>query len=99
VESLGSFRARVEKTMLKLIREANVYTRWSNPDREYEELVSRFVARALDASGSNDFFLDSFVPWMAEVARLGISSLDDGRAPNQRHGCRRRSAESRIPNV
>jgi (1->4)-alpha-D-glucan 1-alpha-D-glucosylmutase len=72
VESLGSFRARVEKTMLKLIREAHVYTRWSNPDREYEELVSRFVARALDASGSNDF-LDSFVPWMAEVARLGSS--------------------------
>ena len=73
VESLGSFRARVEKTMLKLIREAKVYTRWSNPDREYEELVSRFVARALDASGSNDF-LDSFVPWMAEVARLGSAN-------------------------
>jgi (1->4)-alpha-D-glucan 1-alpha-D-glucosylmutase len=67
---LGTLQERVAKTMLKIIREAKTHTRWSNPDVEYEEVVARFVARALDATRRN-VFLDSFITWMKDVAGFG----------------------------
>ena len=49
-DALNSMRERVERYMEKAIREAKLYTSWTEPDEAYESAVKRFLAALLDPS-------------------------------------------------
>ncbi len=74
-EGLGAFRGRILAYMEKAIREAGVHTSWTNANEEYEGAVAHFVDALLTPSG-NDLFLQEFLPFAREIARLGaLNSL------------------------
>jgi (1->4)-alpha-D-glucan 1-alpha-D-glucosylmutase len=56
--ALARFCARVQETMVKAVREAKERSSWSNPDADYEAVLGRFVAGALDGSRPNPFLQD-----------------------------------------
>jgi (1->4)-alpha-D-glucan 1-alpha-D-glucosylmutase len=66
-----AFRVRVIGYMTKALREAKVHTSWLSPDETYEAAVARFVASVLDSRRAGPF-LQSFLPFQARVAELGI---------------------------
>jgi (1->4)-alpha-D-glucan 1-alpha-D-glucosylmutase len=72
---LGAFAARVQATMTKAVREAKERSSWSNPNAEYEAMLGRFVAGALDGSRPNPFVADMH-GFVMRLARPGaINSL------------------------
>jgi (1->4)-alpha-D-glucan 1-alpha-D-glucosylmutase len=71
-EALAGFAARIEAAMIKSIREAKVHSNWNAPSAPYEEEVAGFIEDALDIARPNAF-LESFLPFQAEVARRGVA--------------------------
>lgn len=72
---LARFAERVQVTMTKAVREAKERSSWSNPNAEYEAVLGRFVAGALDGSKPNPFLADMH-GFLASLARPGaINSL------------------------
>jgi (1->4)-alpha-D-glucan 1-alpha-D-glucosylmutase len=69
--SRDAFVDRICTYMTKALREAKVRTSWLSPDEEYEEAVRRFVKAILDPRRGGQF-LDTFLPFQARVAELGI---------------------------
>jgi (1->4)-alpha-D-glucan 1-alpha-D-glucosylmutase len=69
-ESWHSFSERIEKYMLKALREAKENTSWINPNTEYESAAVAFVKRLLAPSEKNKFLAD-FLPFQKQVARIG----------------------------
>lgn len=69
-ESWHSFSERIEKYMLKALREAKENTSWINPNTEYESAAVAFVKRLL-APGEKNKFLADFLPFQKQVARIG----------------------------
>jgi (1->4)-alpha-D-glucan 1-alpha-D-glucosylmutase len=65
------FRERIENYMLKAIREAKQNTSWINRNTEYETAVTSFVKAVLDA-GTENRFLNDFVPFQRRIARIGL---------------------------
>jgi (1->4)-alpha-D-glucan 1-alpha-D-glucosylmutase len=65
------FTNRIEAYMLKAIREAKQNTSWINQNAEYEGAVSSFV-RNLLKDGSDNPFLNEFLPFERRVARIGV---------------------------
>ena len=65
------FRERIERYMLKAIREAKQNTSWINRNAEYESAVSSFVNKLLDRETENRF-LNDFIPFQQQVARIGM---------------------------
>ncbi|HZB93712.1 MAG TPA: malto-oligosyltrehalose synthase, partial [Stellaceae bacterium] len=75
VSGVEVFAARVQGTMVKAVREAKERSSWSNPNTEYEAVLGRFVAGALDASKPNPFLVDMH-GFVAGLARPGaVNSL------------------------
>jgi (1->4)-alpha-D-glucan 1-alpha-D-glucosylmutase len=70
-ETLAAFRTRLTAYMTKALREAKVHTSWLSPDETYERAVTRFIEAILDRRRS-PLFLNSFVPFQARVAELGM---------------------------
>ncbi len=70
-EVLDPFSERVSAYAIKALREAGDMTDWDRPHAAYEEAVDSFVRKLLAADRPNKF-LDDFVPFQAEVARLGM---------------------------
>ncbi|WP_260291247.1 malto-oligosyltrehalose synthase [Sedimenticola hydrogenitrophicus] len=66
-----AYVARIERYMLKAVREAKQHTSWVNPVPEYEEALCHFIRRLLQ-SGENNLFLSEFLPFQREVARWGL---------------------------
>lgn len=66
-----AFCDRIERYMLKAIREAKAHTSWLNPNSEYEDAVIAFV-QGLIGEGSNKRFLASFLSFQRRIARLGM---------------------------
>ena len=62
---------RLRKFTIKALREAKVHTSWLAPDEEYEAAVLRFLDSILDSRRQNPF-LQSFRPFQARVAELGM---------------------------
>ncbi|HEY9380179.1 MAG TPA: malto-oligosyltrehalose synthase, partial [Burkholderiales bacterium] len=58
-ESLAVYRERIERYMIKAMREAKSYTSWMNENRDYEQAVLEFV-RALLGKLEDNLFLDDF---------------------------------------
>ncbi len=73
--AVATFATRVEGAMIKSVREAKVHSSWTAPDEAYEESLTSFLRDCLDTTRSNPF-LDSFRPFQARIAYLGmINSL------------------------
>ncbi|NJN69231.1 MAG: malto-oligosyltrehalose synthase [Nitrospira sp.] len=70
-QAYEGFRARIQAYMTKASREAKVHTSWVNPNHEYEEAVSQFVAAVLNRSEAKDF-LDDFLPFQRRIAQYGM---------------------------
>jgi (1->4)-alpha-D-glucan 1-alpha-D-glucosylmutase len=73
--AIAAFAERVSTTMVKAVREAKERSSWSNPLAEYEAMLGRFVAGALDGSKPNPFLADMSA-FVERLARPGaINSL------------------------
>ncbi|WP_043342354.1 malto-oligosyltrehalose synthase [Belnapia moabensis] len=70
-EALRGFAERMEGAMVKSMREAKRHTTWAAPNTAYEEGMLGFLREALDPSRSTAF-LDAFLPFQDQVARLGF---------------------------
>jgi (1->4)-alpha-D-glucan 1-alpha-D-glucosylmutase len=70
-DTVRTFKERIAAYMIKALREAKVHTNWLNPAEDYERALGRFIESILDRR-AGAAFLQSFVPFQARVARLGI---------------------------
>ena len=68
---LAAYRARIERYLIKALREAKVHTSWMNVNEEYESAVAGFLDALLDQPARNAFLAD-FVPFARRVARVGL---------------------------
>jgi (1->4)-alpha-D-glucan 1-alpha-D-glucosylmutase len=66
-----AYRDRIEKYMLKAVREAKENTSWINQNSSYERAVSSFV-RALLTPGGKNRFLSDFIPFQRRISRIGF---------------------------
>jgi (1->4)-alpha-D-glucan 1-alpha-D-glucosylmutase len=66
-----AFSERIQSYMLKAIRESKQNTSWINQNSAYETAVSSFVDALLTSSVDNRF-LNDFVPFQSQVARIGL---------------------------
>jgi (1->4)-alpha-D-glucan 1-alpha-D-glucosylmutase len=69
--TLTDFSTRIERYMLKVVREAKAMSSWLNPDEAYEKALIAFV-RGILASPGNKRFLEDFVPFQRRVAWFGM---------------------------
>ena len=66
---------RIRVYMIKAVREAKIYSSWSNPSEAYETALERFVATVLDTSRPNAFLSD-FCAFIEPIERpAAIASL------------------------
>lgn len=56
--SLGPYRERIERYMIKAAREAKAHTSWINPDQDYENALTAFVRALLGEVRANPFLDD-----------------------------------------
>jgi (1->4)-alpha-D-glucan 1-alpha-D-glucosylmutase len=70
-EKMHFFYERMERAMVKSMREAKLHSTWASPNTEYEEAMLGFVRDALDISRPNAFH-NAFLPFQERVARLGV---------------------------
>ena len=71
--AIGELRERVEEYMLKAVKEAKLYTSWTDPNEKFEEALKGFIAAILPKSGAvrSPFLRDV----AAVAARAGRSGL------------------------
>jgi (1->4)-alpha-D-glucan 1-alpha-D-glucosylmutase len=73
--ALAAYRDRIERYMLKAVREAKLHSSWINANDEYEAAVSSFVARLL-REGAGNLFLEDLRAQAARIAWFGaLNSL------------------------
>ncbi|MCO6415048.1 malto-oligosyltrehalose synthase [Siccirubricoccus sp. KC 17139] len=72
-DALSAFAERLEGAMRKSVREAKLHSSWAAPDMAYEDALLGFVRDAL-APGASSAFLDAFLPFQSQVARLGLEN-------------------------
>ncbi|HVC93232.1 MAG TPA: malto-oligosyltrehalose synthase [Pirellulales bacterium] len=65
------FIGRIQQFMSKALREAKLNTSWTNPNDEYEQAVSHFVAAVLEPGADNEF-LGDFERFHAPLALAGM---------------------------
>lgn len=70
-DAVAAFAERICGALVKSVREAKIHSTWAAPDEGYEAAVTSFIHDCLDTSRRNAF-LDSFLPFQAQVARLGM---------------------------
>jgi (1->4)-alpha-D-glucan 1-alpha-D-glucosylmutase len=69
------FVERVQRYMLKAIKEAKIHSSWVNEHQPYEQALVNFVSRTLRGASARGF-LQAFLPFQRRVARLGaLNSL------------------------
>lgn len=66
---LAEYQERIRTYMIKAVREAKQYTSWLNPNEEYEQAVSQFIRRCLNANSS---FLTHFVAFERQIRKPGL---------------------------
>ncbi len=67
----NTFCQRIQRFMLKALREAKVHTSWVNPEESYEQAVYAFIEVLLDTTTSNPF-LGEFLPLQKKIAQYGL---------------------------
>jgi len=68
---LEAFQNRMQRYMIKAVREAKVHSSWTHPNKAYEDAVVGFVADLL-ANPQDNLFLREFLPFQQQVAWLGM---------------------------
>lgn len=68
---LDAYRERIERYMLKVVREAKVSSSWINPNAAYEDALLHFVRGLLGSFERNPFLAD-FVPQARMISRYGM---------------------------
>ncbi len=72
-QEASDYIERIDRYLVKALREGKVHSRWDDPDESYEQGVLRFVHNIL-RSGSE--FMTSFLPFFQKVDQHGkINSL------------------------
>ncbi len=71
MNELTDYRERIENYMIKAVREAKQSTSWINPNEDYEQAVSQFVRRCLDANAS-PLFLNDFTEFEKQIRKPGL---------------------------
>lgn len=69
--ALAQFRERIEGYVLKVVREAKVFSSWLNPNEAYEAALVGLVRGLLTPPG-NRRFVEDFVPFHRRVAWFGM---------------------------
>jgi (1->4)-alpha-D-glucan 1-alpha-D-glucosylmutase len=67
----GEFRERIERYVVKVVREAKAVSSWLNPNEEYEAAFVAFVRGLLSPPGNKRFLAD-FLPFQRRVAWFGM---------------------------
>jgi (1->4)-alpha-D-glucan 1-alpha-D-glucosylmutase len=67
----AEFAERIERYLVKVVREEKALSSWVNPNEQYEAAFTGF-ARALLAPGQNERFLKRFLPFQRKVAWFGM---------------------------
>jgi (1->4)-alpha-D-glucan 1-alpha-D-glucosylmutase len=67
----ADYQERIGGYMIKAVREAKQYSSWLNPNEEYEQSVSQFVCRCLDANVSS-LFLRDFTEFERRIRKPGL---------------------------
>jgi (1->4)-alpha-D-glucan 1-alpha-D-glucosylmutase len=62
---------RLERYMMKAVKEAKTHTSWTDPDEEYEQSVKRFVHAILDPKTDSPFLRD-VAGFVHAIARAGL---------------------------
>lgn len=62
---------RIEKYLIKAIKEAKVHTSWINPNEDYEKEIQEFVRRLLNLDPDNCFLKD-FEQFISPIIKAGI---------------------------
>ncbi|MBI4204777.1 MAG: malto-oligosyltrehalose synthase [Betaproteobacteria bacterium] len=68
---LARYRERIERYMIKAVREAKTHSSWMNVNEEYEAALREFISELLEAPGRNAFIAD-FAPFAGRIARVGM---------------------------
>lgn len=69
-KALEEFRGRIREYMLKAIKEAKSRTSWTNPDKDYEEGMARYVDACLE-EGKSRAFLSDVEAFVRRIERAG----------------------------
>jgi len=69
-EDWENFVDRIQKYLVKTLKEGKVNSSWTQPNEEWEQAVTQFVKKILD-SQSGAAFQSAFIPLAKEIARLG----------------------------
>lgn len=72
-KALAQYRERIERYMLKAVREAKTHSSWMDVNDEYESALRFFLSELLDAPDRNAFVAD-FAPFAVRIARVGMFS-------------------------
>ncbi|MCK9619239.1 MAG: malto-oligosyltrehalose synthase [Methylobacter sp.] len=67
----ADYQERIGSYMIKAVREAKQFSSWLNPNEEYEQAVSQFVSRCLDANVSS-LFLRDFTEFESRIRKPGL---------------------------
>jgi (1->4)-alpha-D-glucan 1-alpha-D-glucosylmutase len=70
-EDFAVFVKRIQEYMLKALHEAKVHTSWINPNSDYDNAISQFVADVLDA-GRNQGFIADFQKFQTRISHYGL---------------------------
>ncbi|WP_062100584.1 malto-oligosyltrehalose synthase [Candidatus Xiphinematobacter sp. Idaho Grape] len=69
-EDWEQFVARIQKYLVKALKEGKVNSSWTQPNEEWEQAVAQFIKKILD-SQTGSAFQRAFMPLAEEIARLG----------------------------
>ncbi|WP_068470827.1 malto-oligosyltrehalose synthase [Candidatus Protochlamydia phocaeensis] len=67
----AQYADRIEKYMIKALKEAKLHTSWINPNEAYEKAVQEFVRKILTPDSSNRF-LDDFTAYIQPIIKAGL---------------------------
>lgn len=68
---LADAAERVEQYMMKAVKEAKIFTSWTDPDPAFEEAVKRFVHDVLSPALENEVFVSDVSRLVARIAPAG----------------------------
>ena len=92
--ALAEYAQRIERAMLKSVREAKVVTSWMNPHPAYEDAVSNFVQALLARRESNLFLADleasaALFAWYGALGGIAVATLKglSPGVPDYYQGC------------
>lgn len=70
-EEMRSYIEKINKYMLKALREAKIHTSWINSNEEYDKAISQFISSVLKLDAENPFLSD-FKKFMPKIMHAGI---------------------------